>query len=429
MPLSRYLKSFSDPDRPGFLLLYSTRKGALVRVSEQLLATARNGTLSEPDQNILRRMELWVDDPAAEREAMLNVVERTNGSSSTFSATVVLTLDCNLACPYCFEDHFRGDHAMNDETARLLVAHIKHEQIDSGRDVELCFYGGEPLMALPRLKEIAGALQDAASIAGTKFCCSLVTNATLLTRPVVEDLLPFGLKSAQITLDGPADVHNRQRPFVSGLGSFKVIVDNLRSVYDLISIKPGGNFARDNYREFPAMLDALLEAGMDPAQIGPVQFAPIHPKSGGHDPHSAACAIGSEPWLIEANLYLREEILRRGFSVDKSRMGVCMIELTNNLVVGYDGSLYKCPALMGWPELAVGTLADGINDYRESHNLDVWKNDECLECAYLPFCFGGCRFFRKLKTGAIDGVDCRRALLDASLETIIRQDLALGRQQ
>ena len=171
------------------------------------------------------------------------------------------------------------------------------------------------------------------------------------------------------------------------------------------------------------MLDALLEAGIDPTKLGPVQFSPVHPKSGGHDPHSAACAIGDEPWLIAAHLFLREETLHRGFAVDKPHMGVCMIELTNNLVVNYDGSLYKCPALMGWPEYAIGSLADGISDYHESHNLDVWKNDECLECAYLPLCFGGCRFFRKLKTGTINGVDCRRAMLDASLERIVRQDL------
>jgi uncharacterized protein len=103
-----------------------------------------------------------------------------------------------------------------------------------------------------------------------------------------------------------------------------------------------------------------------------------------------------------------------------------MIEFANDVVVGYDGGLYKCPVFMGHEELKVGTLAKGIGDYRQSHNLDAWKNNECLECAYLPLCFGGCRFFRKLQTGAIDGVDCRRAMLDASLETLVRQDLATG---
>lgn len=105
-----------------------------------------------------------------------------------------------------------------------------------------------------------------------------------------------------------------------------------------------------------------------------------------------------------------------------------MIEFANDLVVGYDGSLYKCPVFMGQEEMCIGSLADGISDYRESHNLDIWKNDECLECAYLPLCFGGCRFFRLLKTGAIDGVDCRRAMLDASLERIVRQDVKRERE-
>ncbi|KAA0895496.1 SPASM domain-containing protein [Oryzomonas rubra] len=82
---------------------------------------------------------------------------------------------------------------------------------------------------------------------------------------------------------------------------------------------------------------------------------------------------------------------------------------------------------MGREELRIGSLAEGIDAYAVSHNLDVWKNDECLECAYLPICFGGCRFLSLLRTGAIDGVDCRRAYLDAALEQLVRQDLAMGR--
>ena len=421
MPLSRYMKTWHDPARPGYAFLYSTKKGSLVRIPEAQLTAARDGTLGEELRVELRRMEIWVDDPAAERAAMAGLVDATNARGSRFKATVVLTLDCNLACPYCYEDRFRGRFAMNDAIARQLVAFVLREQIGCGRDVELRFYGGEPLMAVPRLKEIAGPLQEVAASAGTRFSCSMVTNGTLLTRSLVEELLPLGLTSAQVTLDGPPEIHDCQRPFVSGKGSFKRIVDNLAAVYDLISLKLGGNFTRENYREFPAMLDLLLAAGLDPARLAPIMFAPILPKSGQRAGHDAACVASSEPWLIEATLFPREETIKRGFSVMKPTMGVCMIELANDIVVNYDGSLYKCPAFMGWPELAVGTLADGIGDYRDSHNLNLWRNDDCLDCAYLPLCFGGCRLIPLLKNGIIDEVDCRKAFYDAALEQMVLQ--------
>lgn len=394
----------------------------MVRVPERLLDAAGDGTLGQRERDLLAGLRLWTDDPVAEREEMRGLVEYSRAAARSFMATVVLTLDCNLACPYCFEDDFRGKQAMDAQTAGLLIERIISEQIERGHDVELRFYGGEPLMAVPRLKSIARPLCDAATEAGTSFSFSLVTNATLLTRPLVEELLPLGLNCALITIDGPPEVHNAQRPFVSGAGSFDTIVSNLKSVYDLITVKPGGNYTRENYRLFPDMLDMLLDSGVDPARLGPVQFSPVHPKSGVQPLHGA-CIAADEECMREAVPFLHREILRRGFAVEKMHMGICMVELYNNMVVNYDGSLYKCPAFMGWPEFRIGSLADGIGDYSRSHNLDVWKNDECLDCAYLPLCFGGCRFMRKLRTGNVDGVDCRREMLDATLETIVRQDL------
>jgi uncharacterized protein len=421
--LSRYVKIYPCRDGSGSSLLYSTKKGSLIRVSSTLLDAVKQDVQIDAHRTTLTRLEILVDEPAAERAAMIELVNRANARAGTFFATVVLTLDCNLACPYCFEDHFRGRFAMSEATAGLLVAKIREEQMGWGRDVVLRFYGEEPLMALPRLKEIAGHLSAAAGMVGTNFSFSLVTNATLLTRNVVEELLPLGLDSAQVTLDGPGEIHDRQRPFVSGQGSFDLIVSNLRDVCDLITLKPGGNFTRDNYHRFPEMLDALLAAGIQPARLGPVQFAPILPKSGVRVAGGDCCLSCGEEWFAEAALFLREETLRRGFAVEKVNMGVCMVEMTNNLVVNYDGTLYKCPVFMGWPEMAVGTLADGVRDYSASHKLDLWQNDECLECAYLPLCFGGCRLLPLLNHGVIDRVDCRREFYDRTLEGFILQDI------
>jgi len=426
--LSRYLKIYPAPDQPGSYILYSTRKGSLVRLSEAMLGAARNGTLSETDQAVLRRMEILVDDPAAERDAMESLVKRTNSRSKKFKATVVLNLDCNLACPYCYEGYYRGKKYMSRSVARQVVDYIIDEQIGLGREVKIGFYGGEPLLSIPLIREIAGPIQEAARERGVAFSFALTTNATLLTRPVVEELRSLGLTEAIVTLDRTREIHDRQRPFVSGKGSFEVIVANIKAVWDLITIQLGGNFSREEYREFPLLLDHLLAEGITPDKIGLVQFAPITPKSGktvGADGH-AGCLSGSEPWVTEAAPYLREETMKRGFTSYKPTMAACIIEFENDLVVNYDGSLYKCPALIGWPELSIGTLTDGISDYAKSHNLDVWKNEACLDCPYLPICFGGCRLLTLLKNGAINDVDCRKGYYDATLEKIILQDLRYG---
>lgn len=425
MHLSRYLKIYPCPDRPGLNLLYSTKQSSMALVPDSTLQAARNGTLSEPEAKALARLGMVVPDLIAEREQMRDIFVNANQKPRPFNGVVVLNLDCNLACPYCYEDRFRGRHYMTPAIARQLVNHIRHEQFGQGRSVKLVFYGGEPLLSLDLIKDISGQLQLAAAEQGCGYSFSLVTNGTLLTGPVVEELLPLGYCGAKVTLDGPASLHDQSRPFVSGKGSFNTIVTNLAAICAMAPLQLGGNYTRDNYRDFPLLLDTLMEKGITPDKVTTVLFAPVVPKSGTQTvtDFNGACTCAYEPWLIEAADYLREATLQRGYSAPRPRLTSCMVEFANDLVINHDGSLYKCPAFMAYDELRIGTLGNGIGDYRVSHNLDLWKNEECLDCPYLPLCFGGCRQLTLLRTGAIDGVDCRREFYDGSLERIIRQDM------
>jgi uncharacterized protein len=425
MELSHYVMTYPCPDKPGRMLLVATRRCTVLELSETLWISVRaGGYLTEKERDTFIRLGVLVENRDAEREEMRATFDRINDQSRRFEVTVALTLECNLACPYCFEDPFRGRFIMSTETADLLVLRLS-EQMAAGLDLLVDFYGGEALIRLELLQNIALRLKTAAGLHGVSFAFNLFSNGVLLTRCVVMKLLPLGLAAVRTTLDGPPDIHNIQRPFVSGKESFDAILKNLVAVHNIVALDLGGNYTHDNYHRFPELLDILLDAGIDPTKLKEVGFSPVMPKADGSNlgDHATTCACSSEPWAIEANLFLREEIMRRGFPVSKLRASACMIEFKNDLVVGYDGSFYKCPVFMGQEEMRVGSLADGITDYHHSHNLDIWKNDECLDCAYLPLCFVGCRFFRLLKTGAIDGVDCRRAMLDASLEAIVRQDL------
>jgi len=242
---------------------------------------------------------------------------------------------------------------------------------------------------------------------------------------VARELSLLGMERAQVTLDGPRENHDRFRPFVSGKGSFDTIVGNLREACDHLVISIAGSFTQENYKDFPVLLDYLIGVGLTPDRIGTVAFSPVSKSGGDYLPpeYNDGCAFSNEPWVREALLFLRGEIQRRGFATVAVQPTCCMVELDDDLVVTHDGRFYKCPAMIVWKDMAVGDLWSGIQDYRESHRLDVWKKDECLDCAYLPLCLGGCRLARMLEKGVIDDIDCRREFFDASLEAFLRQDL------
>lgn len=425
MHLSSYLKIY--PDDPGHLLLYATRRGAVARVPTKTLRQIKEGTLAEADQQTLARLGILVPDPEAERKELLSRFAEANRRSKRFRAIVVLNLDCNLACPYCFEEGVREGRYMSAETADLLVDMLKRDHLSQGREVSLDFYGGEPLLSRDLIISISQRLAKSAAEKGLSYSFSLVTNGTLLTRPLVEELKGLGLKGAKVTLDGPREVHDLSRPFASGKGSsFDVIVRNIREVWDLIDLQLGGNYTRENYPEFPRLLDELLQVGITPEKLRTVQFNQVIGRVGapGVPDYSSACNCTDEEWIHEATLYLREETLRRGFPVPKPGPAGCMVEFDNDLVINIDGAIYKCPAFVGREGFAVGDLQSGVVNDGAAYNPAVWKKPECLECAYLPQCYGGCRFLKYVRDGRIDDVDCWKPFLDATLEGCIRQDLA-----
>jgi len=428
MQLSRYLKAYPSKTKPDHFLLFSTLRTSSALIPGATMRRLLAGTDPGPDGDTLARLGMLVADPDAEREQVRSLLDRMNSRSRSFNTLVVLNLDCNLNCGYCYEETFRGEQYMSQETAQLLVQRLVREQMAAGRDVLVSFYGGEPLLSEDLIRSISEQLSEAAREHKVRFGFTLVTNGTLLNRETALRLVPLGLKAAKFTLDGPREIHDRQRPYTSGSGSFDAIVDNIAAVCDLLSVTLGGNYYQENYRDFPRLLDQLVERGITPEKLGQVLFTPITPKSGCAE-RGSGCACSSEPWLIESSIYLREEIMRRGFATGKPAVSACVVELKNNVVVGCEGSLYKCPAFMGWEELRIGTLSQGVQDYAQSHGIGAWKNEECLDCAYLPICFGGCRFMNLVQGKGLADLDCRREFLDATLETFILQNMTYSRAQ
>jgi len=238
-------------------------------------------------------------------------------------------------------------------------------------------------------------------------------------------LKPLGLQGVKVTLDGPAEIHDKFRPFKSGTGSFETILRNVKDVCDLTFVHIGGNYTQEHFKEFPRLLDDLATAGLTPDKIREIKFDPVVNETSEFAPPDFhdGCESNNEPWISDAGIFLREEILKRGYRTPRILPVTCFAEFKSNFVVNYDGSLYKCPGLIGREQYRVGDLLRGPIDYRESHGLDAWKNDTCLACAYLPLCFGGCKYVKAMRNGDMQGVSCQKEYFDRTLGALVSQDI------
>lgn len=423
MTLSKYCKIY--PYRDNLFLLFSTKKASTILLPQAMIKDIEKGNISDEEKDSFVELGFLVNSAEEEKKEMLGFMDELNAINKTFKAILVMNLDCNLACKYCFEGKRKGKFYMSRETADLFIDFVKNNALSNMDETKITFYGGEPLLSIELIIYISERLKSLAEADGIKYSFSLITNGTLLSPAVVKELRPFGLTSADITIDGPKTVHDRFRPFKSGKGTFDTIVRNIKDVCDMINIHIGGNYIKDNYSEFPSLLDYLLDNGLTPVRISSLNFYPVIKESPEFalPDFTGGCVSINEPWLFDAGIFLRGEILKRGYGTQKIIPSPCMMELNDSLVVNYDGGFYKCPGLIGREEFRVGDIKTGIKDYRQSHNLDNWKNDECLNCSYLPLCFGGCRYMKLVRDGDMNGLDCKKLYLDATLNALIYQDV------
>ena len=420
--LSSYVKIYRNDDKTG--MIYSALTGGVAFVAADFEERLKEGSLTPEETSALEEMDLLVENIDEERKKIAGLLDRWNETRRSLNAIVAVNLQCNLACQYCFEgDKKAADTEMSRETADHLVEFLV-KRMPGNEKVRIDFYGGEPLLSVSLIQYISERMVEAVRERGLTYEFSLVTNGTLLSADIVEALLPLGLKQVKITLDGPSDLHDSQRPRKGGGGSFEAIVENVKHACKRVAIQIGGNFGRDNYHRFPELLDHLLAIGLRPSDIAAVKFDPIVQTESRLLPSfSGGCGSINEQWLWEASIYLREDILKRGFATVPITISPCMVSFDKEFVVNHDGSLYKCPGFICDERYCIGRLGDDKISESDVYMPDLWKNDRCLKCAYLPLCFGGCRYMEFVRRGEIVSVDCRLDFFNATLGPYIMQEL------
>ena len=413
-------KKILDTD-PETLILYSTKTSALILIPKDLYEEMERGGLSPEEEKTLKELGFLVEDQEKERDEIIGLYEKID--IPYLQIILVLNLDCNFSCRYCFEGDEKTGLYMSAEVLDRAIDFIANRLDDKTSELQLALYGGEPLLDPVLAKEALQRARGLCEEMGIGFRASIVTNGSLLDRDLTKELSGLGLQKARITLDGPPEIHNYFRPFKDGKDSFDSILKNLKQSIDLIErIEIGGNYSRENYREFPKLLDILMKEGITPEKVEMIRFEPIMKQPQGISRYRGGCSSINEPWVAEAGLFLREEILKRGYKTRRIEPIFCMVNNKRSFIINWDGGLYKCPGFLGIKRFQIGDVFDGVKGM-EAYNPSRWKNKRCASCVYLPLCFGGCRYISYIRDGDLDKLDCQKSFLDKNLEAFIKQDL------
>ncbi|TAN41557.1 MAG: putative geopeptide radical SAM maturase [Nitrospirae bacterium] len=424
--ISNYCIVLEHKERPGRSILFSAKRASSVIVPTDMAASIKEGFVPEENRQALYDLKMIIDGAEEEKGEMKGFIERFNKESDKWGALLVLTLDCNLSCKYCFEDYGgsqKGDFYMTKETAEEFIF-FAVERSRHKKQLSVTFYGGEPLLCMDMIEYVSANLRHYAEASGKDCSFSVITNGSLLTERNVGKLVSLGVKSAKVTLDGPPETHNHYRPFRNGGGSFDSIVRGIEHASNFMQIQIGGNYTESSWRKFPELLDYMIGEGLTGDKVS-VRFSPVlgEGKTPGLSDFNEGCLTANEEWAIGAGMSLREEVLKRGYRMLPVRPSLCVIESDDVFTVNYNGDLYKCPGMLGIDGFSIGSLTSGIRDYRQMYDMENWKNGECLSCSYLPLCFGGCRYAGYLRNGKISGVDCRKVYYDKALAELVNQDI------
>lgn len=329
-----------------------------------------------------------------ERTFMLKKYQRNlvAFNNARISLTICPTLACNFRCLYCFEQSQDDKEVMSAETMDSLIAKLKG--FGSAKDIIVTWYGGEPTLAFDIVKSLT---ERFLALDITYNNASMVTNGYLLDRKKIDQLNDLRITHIQITLDGPAAIHDRRRVLRGGGPTFQRILNNVDALMNssfegLCQIRV--NVDKNNLNEYAELRSDLMERfkGRKLSVYG----APVDTCAAVS--YDRGCRICASEWGdFNTQLYHASGIVPRdGLYPPTKWFNVCAANHRNGYVVGPSGELYKCWDHVGRPQMSVGNvhLEDPITNPElvalYSLRTNPFEDPVCLACSVFPICGGGC---------------------------------------
>ncbi len=324
---------------------------------------------------------------------------------------------CNLNCEYCFasQGKYHGERALMSFEVGKRALDFLIENSGTRRNLEVDFFGGEPLMNWGVVKELVSYARVQEKIHNKNFRFTLTTNGILVDDDVI-DFCNKEMSNVVLSLDGRKEVHDRLRKDYQGRGSYDIIVPKFQ---EFVKRREGknyymrGTFTHNNV-DFTNDIFHMADLGFTELSMEPVVCSPDD---------ASALTESDLPILFEQYEILAKEMIKRKKAGNGFTFYHYMLDLTHGpciykrisgcgsgteyMAVTPTGDLYPCHQFVGDTKYLLGNIWDGVTnkDIQNEFKLcNAYARHECDDCWAKLYCSGGCAANSYHASGKITGI-------------------------
>ncbi len=340
---------------------------------------------------------------------------RTSGVVKALCLHIAHT--CNLNCSYCFasQGKYHGERALMSYEVGKRALDFLIENSGTRRNLEVDFFGGEPLMNFDVVKQLVAYARSIEKEKNKNFRFTLTTNGVL----VDDDVIEFSnreMSNVVLSLDGRKEVHDRYRVDYAGNGSWEKIVPKFQK---FVNARGGKNYyMRGTFThanpDFLEDIKTMLDLGFSELSMEPVVAASDDP---------AALTEADKPVVMKQYEDLAKLMLERDkegkpftfyhYMIDL-KGGPCIYKRISGCGSGTEymavtpwGDLYPCHQSAGDETFNLADIWPSVNNKKiqeEFASCNVYAREECRDCWARLYCSGGCAANAYHATGSVKGV-------------------------
>lgn len=350
---------------------------------------------------------------------------------------------CNLNCEYCFasQGKYHGERSMMSFEVGKSAFDWLIENSGSRRNLEVDFFGGEPLMNFDVVKQLVEYARSIEKEKGKNFRFTLTTNGVLVDDDVI-DFCNREMSNVVLSLDGRKEIHDRYRVDYAGNGSWDKIVPKFQKFVE----KRGGKnyYMRGTFThanpDFLKDIQTMLDLGFNELSMEPVVCAAGDPSELTEADFPVVC----QQYEDLAMLMLKKDKEGKPFTfyhymIDLTG-GPCIYKRISGCGSGTEymavtpwGDLYPCHQFVGDERFKLGDIWKGVDNTEiqsEFAACNVYAHPECRDCWARLYCSGGCAANAYHATGSVTGVyeyGCRLFKKRMECAIMVAVDRALGK--